>query len=102
MAEKDTRTDMELIEACLSGDQECFTELVNRYKNLVYSIILRMTKDNDEASDLAQDVFLKVYRNLKSYTPQFRFSTWIMRITSNHIIDHHRKKRLETVSLKLI
>ena len=100
MAEKDTRTDMELIEACLDGDQECFTELVNRYKNLVYSIILRMTKDNDEASDLAQDIFLKVYRNLKSYTPQFRFSTWIMRITSNHIIDHHRKKRLETVSLE--
>ena len=100
MAEKDTRTDMELIESCLEGDQECFTELVNRYKNLVYSIILRMTKNNDEASDLAQDVFLKVYRNLGSYTPQFRFSTWIMRITSNHIIDHHRKKRLETVSLE--
>ena len=100
MAEKDLRTDMELIEECLQGDQDCFTELVNRYKNLVYSIILRMTKDNDEASDLAQDVFLKVYRNLHSYTSAFRFSTWIMRITSNHVIDHHRKKRLETVSLE--
>ena len=100
MAEKDIRTDMELIEVCLAGDQEGFTELVNRYKNLVYSIILRMTKDKDEASDLAQDVFLKVYRNLKSYTTAFRFSTWIMRITSNHVIDHHRKKRLETVSLE--
>jgi len=100
VVEKDLRTDMELIEACLVGDQECFTELVNRYKNLVYSIVLRMTKDNNEASDLAQDVFLKVYRNLGSYTPQFRFSTWIMRITSNHIIDHHRKKRLDTISLE--
>ncbi|MCL2571763.1 MAG: sigma-70 family RNA polymerase sigma factor [Defluviitaleaceae bacterium] len=100
MVEKDIRTDMELIEACLAGDQECFTELVNRYKNLVYSIILRMTKDNDEASDLAQDVFLKVYKNLKSYTSAFRFSTWIMRITSNHVIDHHRKKKLDTISLE--
>jgi len=100
MVEKDIRTDFELIEACLEGDQECFTELVNRYKNLVYSIILRMTKDNDEASDLAQDVFLKVYKNLRSYTTAFKFSTWIMRITSNHCIDHHRKKRLETVSLE--
>jgi len=100
MPEKDIRTDMELIEACLTGDQECFTELVNRYKNLVYSIILRMTKDNDEASDLAQDVFLKVYKNLKSYTSAFRFSTWIMRITSNHVIDHHRKKKLDTISLE--
>jgi len=100
MAEKDIRTDMELIEACLSGNQETFTELVNRYKNLVYSIILRMTKDGDEANDLAQDVFLKVYKNLGSYTSAFRFSTWVMRITSNHVIDHHRKKRLETVSLE--
>jgi len=100
MADKDTRTDMELIESCLSGSQECFTELVNRYKNLVYSIILRMTKDNDEASDLAQDVFIKVYKNLSSYTSAFRFSTWIMRITSNHVIDHHRKKKLDTISLE--
>jgi len=100
MTEKDTRTDMELIEACLSGDQDCFTDLVNRYKNLVYSIVLRMTKDSSEANDLAQDVFLKIYKNLASYTPAFRFSTWVMRITSNHIIDHHRKKRLETISLE--
>ena len=100
MADKDIRTDMELIEACLAGDQDCFTELVNRYKNLVYSIVLRMTKDPSEANDLAQDVFLKVYKNLGSYTSAFRFSTWIMRITSNHIIDHHRKKRLETISLE--
>ena len=91
-------TDMQLIESCLAGDQECFTELVDRYKGLVYSIILRMTKDSEEANDLAQDVFLKIYRNLGSYTPAFRFSTWVMRITSNHVIDQHRKKRLETVA----
>ena len=100
MAEKDIRTDMELIEACLSGDQDCFTELVNRYKNLVYSIILRQTRDSEETNDLAQDVFLKIYKNLHSYTPAFRFSTWVMRITSNHIIDQHRKKKLDTVSFE--
>ena len=93
-------TDYELIQNCLTGDQECFTELVNRYKNLVYSIILRQTRNHDEANDLAQDVFLKVYKNLASYTPEFKFSTWVMRITSNHIIDQHRKKRLETISLE--
>ena len=98
MTGQDTRTDMELIESCLQGSQDCFAELINRYKNLVYSIIFRMTKDSEYANDLAQDVFLKVYKNLKSYTSEFKFSTWIMRITSNHIIDQHRKKRLETVS----
>jgi len=95
---KGIRADMELIEACLEGDQECFSELVDRYKNLVYSIILRQTRDIEEANDLAQDVFLKIYKNLASYTPAFKFSTWVMRITGNHIIDQHRKRKLETVS----
>ena len=98
MTGTDARTDMELIEQCLEGDQFSFEELVNRYKNLVYSIILRQTRDREEANDLAQDVFLKVYRNLASYTADFKFSTWIMRITSNHVIDQHRKKKMETVS----
>ena len=94
----DTRTDMEIIESCLNNNPDDFEELVNRYKNLVYSIILRQTKNNEDANDLAQDVFLKAYKSLASYTPAFKFSTWIMRITSNHIIDQHRKKKLETVS----
>lgn len=98
MAEINTITDVELIESCLNGNEDSFEELVNRYKNLVYSIILKQTKNSDEASDIAQDVFLKAYKNLKSYTSQFKFSTWIMRITSNHIIDLHRKRKLDTVS----
>lgn len=101
MVEMAAMTDMELIDACLAGDQNCFTELVARYKNLVYSVILRMTKDNEEANDLAQDVFLKIYKNLGSYSSAFRFSTWVMRITSNHVIDQHRKKKQETVPLEL-
>ena len=97
---RDTRTDMELIEACLSGDEMGFEELVNRYKNLVFSIIHRMTKDSEEANDISQEVFIKIYRNLASYTPAFKFSTWVMRITSNHIIDQHRKRKLETISFE--
>ena len=93
-------TDVEIIDACLNGNQEAFTELVNRYKNLVYSIILRKTNNNDEIDDLAQDVFLKIYKNLASYSSEFKFSTWVMRITSNHIIDFHRKRRAETVPLE--
>jgi len=90
-------TDVELIDACLNGQQDGFAELVNRYKNLVYSIILRMTKS--EANDLAQDVFLKMYKNLRSYSPEFKFSTWVMKITSNHIIDYRRKTKLESLPL---
>ena len=92
------RTDYELIKDVLSDCDDSFTELVNRYKNLVYSVILRQVKDNELANDYAQDVFLKVYKNLKSYTPEFKFSTWVMRITGNHIIDMHRKKKIQEVS----
>jgi len=91
-------TDVELINQCLQGDEFGFEELVNRYKNLVYSIILRQTTSRHDAEDISQEVFLKVYKNLNRYTPEFKFSTWIMRITTNHIIDQHRKKKMETVS----
>jgi RNA polymerase sigma-70 factor (ECF subfamily) len=100
MPELAVKTDMELIENCLGGNQESFAELIARYKNLVYSIILRMTKDSEEANDYAQDVFLKIYKNLKSYVPEYRFSTWCIRITTNHVIDQHRKKKQETVPLE--
>ena len=93
------RTDFEIIKACLDGDKNCFSEIVSRYKNLVYSIILRMTADRDEANDLAQDVFVKIYRNLDKYYPEYKFSTWVMRITTNHIIDFRRKKKQEFAPL---
>ena len=59
-------TDYELIRACLETDNAYFAELVERYKNLVYSIILRMQNDREEANDLAQEVFIKIYKNLMS------------------------------------
>ena len=95
---KDSRTDLELINECLDGNQDCFSELYERYKNLVYSVVLRMTKDSEEAKDLVQDVFVKIYKNLSKYSSEFKFSTWVLRITSNHVIDHHRKKKFETIS----
>ena len=86
-------TDYELIRACLEKDNAYFAELVERYKNLVYSIILRMQNDREEANDLAQEVFLKIYKNLGKYYPDYKFSTWVMRITTNHVIDYNRAKR---------
>jgi len=92
-------TDYEIITTCLGGQTDAFSELVSRYKNLVYSIILRMVVDREEANDLAQEVFIKVYKNLDKYYPEFAFSTWIMRITTNHVIDTRRKRRHQTVPL---
>jgi RNA polymerase sigma-70 factor (ECF subfamily) len=58
-----------------------------------------MTNDKEEANDLAQDVFIKIYKNLNKYYPDFKFSTWVIRITTNHVIDYRRKKKQETVPI---
>lgn len=91
--------DYELIKDCMQGNKNAFGELVGRYKNLVYSVILRMINDHEEANDLAQEVFIKVYRNLDKYHPEYKFSTWLIRITTNLVIDYRRKKKQDTVSI---
>jgi len=92
--------DYELVKACCNGEKDAFSQIVLRYKNLVYSVVLRMTTDNEEANDLAQEVFIKIYKNLEKYSPEFKFSTWTMKITTNHIIDYRRKKKQETVGIE--
>lgn len=93
-------SDYDLIQMCINDDMNYFSELVSRYKNLVYSVILRMVNDKEEANDLAQEVFIKVYKNLHKYYPEFKFSTWIIRITTNHVIDYRRKKKQESVPIE--
>lgn len=93
------KTDLELVQESLQGNQEAFGELVRRYKNLVYSVVLRMVNQTEDANDLAQEVFLKIYRNLEKYSPSYQFSTWVIRIATNTVIDFRRKKRLDAVSM---
>ena len=92
-------SDYELVQSASAGDEKAFEELVSRYKNLVYSVILRMVADAEDANDLAQEVFIKVYRNLDKYSPEFKFSTWVMRIATNTVIDFRRKKKQAFVSM---
>jgi RNA polymerase sigma-70 factor, ECF subfamily len=72
-----------LIERCRAGDDAAFAELVDRYKNLVYGLVYRMSADRSQADDLAQDVFLKVYRGLPYFRGDAQLSTWIYRIVRN-------------------
>ena len=93
-------SDYEVIMLCLNEDQHAYTEIVSRYKNLVYSVVLKMLSNPEDANDMAQEIFIKVYKNLERYSPDYKFSTWIMRIATNHVIDYKRKKRSETVPLE--
>lgn len=97
--DKSALGDYDVVLSCLKGNTEDFAILVDRYKNLVFSVTARMTNNPDEYADIAQEVFIKVYRSLDKYRPDYHFSTWIIRITTNHIIDMRRKKRIESTSL---
>src|SRR5689334_24433016 len=72
-----------LIERCRTGDDIAFGELVERYKHLVYGMVWRLTTDRSQTEDLAQEVFLKIYRGLPYFRGEARLSTWIFRIVSN-------------------
>jgi RNA polymerase sigma-70 factor (ECF subfamily) len=72
-----------LIERCRAGDDIAFSELVDRYKNLVFAVVGRMVADRSQADDLAQEVFLKVHRGLPYFRGDARLSTWIYRIVAN-------------------
>ena len=93
------KTDYDLVQGAMDGNEADFEELVKRYKNLVYSVVLRMVTDAEDANDIAQEVFIKVYRNLSKYSPEYKFSTWIIRIATNTVIDFRRKKKQEFVSI---
>jgi RNA polymerase sigma-70 factor (ECF subfamily) len=91
--------DQELVRKTLRGDRGAFEMIVRRYQQPVFNYIGRMVRERELALDFTQEVFLKVYASLRSYRPQFKFSTWLFRIASNYMIDHWRKKKISTVSV---
>lgn len=93
------KTDEELVRAILEGDEDSFRELVGRYQSRVVNYLNRMLRNQEEAQELAQEVFVRVYRALDRFDPKYRFSTWLFRVAQNAAIDRIRKRRLVMVSL---
>ena len=91
--------DRELVAAILDGEQERFAELVQRYERRLVNYVYRMIRNYEDAHDLAQEIFIKVYMALDRYDPKYKFSTWIFRIAQNAAIDQIRKKTLPEESL---
>lgn len=89
----------ELVERCRRGDEEAFRELVDRYKDLVFALIARATPDRSRAEDLAQEVFLRVYRGLLYFRGEARLSTWIYRIVANVCVQERQGRRPATEPL---
>ena len=84
-------SDTSLIERCQRNDVAAFNEIVGRYKNKIYNYIYRMVGNSEDAEDLTQEVFVKMYVALDSFRNQSSLSTWLYRIAGNLCIDAHRK-----------
>ena len=88
--------DLPLVEQCLSGQETAWEELVRSHSRRVYSVCFRFTGTDSEAQDLTQEVFLRVFRTLKSFrSGEGSFGVWLNRLTRNLLIDHYRRSKLE-------
>jgi RNA polymerase sigma factor (sigma-70 family) len=88
-----SKADLLLLEQARNGNERAFASLLNRYRDSVYYMLLKMVSNPIDAEDLTIEAFGKAFRNLDSYTPSFAFSTWLFKIATNNCIDFIRKKR---------
>ncbi len=92
-------SDYELVKRFLSGERDTFVEIFARYKKLVYTTIYNLMGDSPEVNDLFQEVFLRIYKSLARYNPEYRFSTWTIRIATNVCLDRLRQARPDHVAM---
>jgi len=86
------------VKAAVNGDQQAYAELLSRYKDSIYFMLLKIVNNKDDAEDLTIEAFGKAFKNLHQYSPKYAFSTWLFKIANNNCIDFLRKKRSITVS----
>ena len=91
--------DFLLVQKARSGDQKAYAELLGRYRDAIYFMLLKMVNNPSDAEDLTIEAFGKAFKNIGQYTPNFAFSTWLFKIATNNCIDFIRKKRAATISL---
>ncbi len=100
LSEKAQR-DFLLVQRAIQGEQKAYTELMDRYKDAIYYMLLKMVNNASDAEDLTIEAFGKAFKNIEQYTPNFAFSTWLFKIATNNCIDFIRKKKTNTVSLDI-
>jgi RNA polymerase sigma factor (sigma-70 family) len=93
------KLDLRLVELAKAGKQSAYAELMDRYRDSIYFMMLKMVKNPDDADDLTIEAFGKAFSRLDQYSPSFAFSTWLFKIASNNSIDFIRKKRIQVTSI---
>ncbi len=87
------KEDLILVRRAQQGDEMAFAELLKRYRDSIYYMLLKMVNNNVDAEDLTIEAFGKAFRNIDRYSPSFAFSTWLFKIASNNCIDYLRKNK---------
>jgi RNA polymerase sigma factor (sigma-70 family) len=91
--------DYELVLQAMEGEQKAYGELLGRYRDAIYFMLLKMVNNPSDAEDLTIEAFGKAFKNIKQYTPNYAFSTWLFKIATNNCIDFIRKKKLNNISI---
>lgn len=93
------KKDFDLVQLAQKGDQHAYTELMARYRDAIYFMVLKMINNTSDAEDLTIEAFGKAFKNIDQYSPSFAFSTWLFKIASNNCIDFLRKKKTRQISI---
>lgn len=93
--------DIVLIKKAKEGDQNAFAELMGKYWNSIYFMILKMINNESDAEDLTIETFGRAFKNINQYIPNFAFSTWLFKIASNNCIDFLRKKSKKNIMINI-
>jgi RNA polymerase sigma factor (sigma-70 family) len=93
------KDDLLLVEQAVNGNEKAFAKLMNRYRDSIYYMLLKMVSNPTDAEDLTIEAFGKAFRNLDTYTPKFAFSTWLFKIATNNCVDFIRKKKVSPTPL---
>mgnify|MGYP001335578718 FL=1 len=99
LSEKAKKDYQLVIKATEEKDQQAFAQLMERYKDAIYYMLLKMVNNNDDAEDLTIEAFGKAFNRLNQYTPSYAFSTWLFKIATNNCIDFLRKKKKNVMSI---
>jgi len=86
--------DLIMVAEARKGNEKAYASLMNRYRDSIYFMLLKMVNNPSDAEDLTIEAFGKAFRSLDSYTPKFAFSTWLFKIATNNCVDFIRKKQL--------
>ena len=94
-------SDQHYIDKILQGETNAFAVLVDRYKNMIFTLALKMVKNREEAEEVAQDTFIKIYSSLNKFKGDSKFSTWIYKIAYNTCLDRLKKNKKEDLNISI-